>query len=438
MYVKYFWFLLLFSAHASADTPNIQHWKNARGAGVYFVETHELPIIDLQIILDAGSARDKPGKRGLAMLTSGLIGEGAGGRDANSISFEFERLGAVFSTDSGYDSASISLRSLSEGKKLKPALDNLELVLGSPDFPDKAVERLRNQMLTGIAYKQQSPSDLANDSFFAAIYGDHPYAYPKEGNEQDVKKLTRDDVRAFFEQYYTASNATIAIVGDLSRTQARKMADRLSRVLKNGRAPDPLPAVKTLTQDNVISLNHPSAQTHIIMGQPGIKRNDPDYFTLYVGNHILGGSGLVSMLNEEIRESRGLAYSVYSYFLPMRENGPFMAGLQTRADQGDDALKLMRETITGFVQNGPTQEQLQAAQKNITGGFPLRIDSNGDILGYVGVIGFYKLPLDYLDTFNSKVEAVTSEMIRDAFARRITPGKMVTVVVGPEQTQPGS
>ena len=435
MYAKYLLLLLLPVIQVFADTPDIKHWQNSRGADVYFVETHELPIIDLQIILDAGSARDAPDKKGLAMLTSSLIGEGAGGRDANAVSFEFERLGAVFNTDVGYDSSSISLRTLSEQKKLDLALKNLELVIGSPDFPDNAVERQRNRMLVGISYKQQSPSELAGDRFFSAIYGTHPYAYPKEGTEQSVKGLSRKDVRAFYEQYYTANNATIAIVGDINRKQAKRITDRLAGVLNRGVAPAPLPEVEVETRSNIIRIDHPSAQTHIMMGQPGMKWNDRDYFPLYVGNHILGGSGLVSILNEEIRESRGLAYSVYSYFSLMREHGPFMAGLQTRADQASEALGLLSENITKYSQRGPTPEQLDAAKKNITGGFPLRLDSNRDILGYVGAIGFYKLPLDYLDTFNDNIEAVTAEMIRDALGRRITPENMITVIVGPEQTQ---
>ena len=425
--------LSLLSLSCFAKTPVIEHWQGNGGVNVYFVESHELPIVDLQLILDAGSARDPAGKFGLAALTSSLIGEGAAGRDANTISYEFERLGAVFSSDSGYDSASISLRSLSDRDKLRAALENLKLVAGRPDFPDKAVERQRNRMLTGIAYKQQSPGELASDSFFAAVYGDHPYAHPREGTEQSVKALTREDVLDFYRRYYVTGNATFAIVGDLSRAQARRIANELAAVLHKGRAPAPLPVVSALAQGREIRVNHPSAQTHIITGQPGIKWGDPDYFPLYVGNHILGGGGLVSVLNEDIRESHGLAYSVYSFFSPMRARGPFMAGLQTRNDKADVALKLLRDDIHAFIDKGPSAKQLDDSKKNITGGFPLRFDSNRDILGYAGVIGFYKLPLNFLDTFSDKVMAVTIDDIRKAFQRRLVQDKMITVIVGPEQ-----
>ncbi|HEC18260.1 MAG TPA: insulinase family protein, partial [Gammaproteobacteria bacterium] len=179
-----------------------------------------------------------------------------------------------------------------------------------------------------------------------------------------------------------------------------------------------------------IRIPHPSAQTHILVGQPGMRRGDPDYFPLYVGNHMLGGSGLVARLAEEIREQRGLAYSTYSYFLPMRKKGPYTFGLQTKNESAEEALAVLRDTITRFIKEGPTAEELEASKKNITGGFPLRISSNKKIIDYIGMIGFYQLPMDYLDTFNERVMAVTLDDIKQAFQKRIHPDKMVTVMVG--------
>ena len=175
---------------------------------------------------------------------------------------------------------------------------------------------------------------------------------------------------------------------------------------------------------------HPASQSHLLLGYPGIKRGDPDLFPLYVGNYILGGGGFVSRLTEEVREKRGLVYSVYSYFMPMAEAGPFQVGLQTKKDQAEDALKLVRETLGKFIQNGVTEAELKAAKANIIGGFPMRIDSNGKILDYLAVIGFYKLPLNYLDEYNSNVEKVTVAQIKDAFSRRLKPENFVTVIVG--------
>jgi zinc protease len=181
---------------------------------------------------------------------------------------------------------------------------------------------------------------------------------------------------------------------------------------------------------NTQSIAHPASQAHILLGYPGVKRGDADYFPLYVGNYILGGGGFVSRLTEEVREKRGLVYSVYSYFMPMSELGPFQIGLQTKKEQAGDAMKVVNETVAKFIKNGVTGKELKAAKDNIVGGFPMRIDSNGKILDYLAVIGFYKLPLTYLDDFNKKIAAVTAKQIKEAFQRRIKPENFVTVTVG--------
>ncbi|NKB36321.1 MAG: insulinase family protein [Gammaproteobacteria bacterium] len=431
MLVRKVLLLLLVSGSALAG-PKIQHWQTSKGTPVYFVEAHELPMVDVQITFDGGSARDPQSAKGLASLTSSLLAEGAAGLDADQISFEFERLGANFGASAGYDSASLSLRSLSDKNKLNSALDTLRKVMSKPDFPEQAIERQRQRFLIGIQRKKQSPSALARDTFYAAVYGKHPYAFPQSGTEESIASIKRKDIVEFHNKYYVARNAVIAIVGDLSQKQAKKLAEKLGAALPKGKNAGKLMPVAELKEARVEAIDHPSTQTHILLGQPGLKRGDPDYFALYVGNHILGGSGLVSQLFKEIREKRALSYSAYSYFSPMREYGPFLAGLSTRADQAEEALQVLRENIESFIERGPSPEQLRAAKKNISGGFPLRIDSNSDILGYVAVIGFYNLPLDYLETFNSNVDAVSAEDVKEAFARRLNPERFVAVLVGPQ------
>ena len=179
-----------------------------------------------------------------------------------------------------------------------------------------------------------------------------------------------------------------------------------------------------------------TGQVHVLFGQPGVRYSDAERLALYVGNHVLGGGGMINRLFETVREGRGLAYSVYSYFYPMRERGPFVAGLQTRADQADEALELVRSEIDRFIRNGPTEEELANAKRNITGGFPLRIDSNGDLVDYLAYIGFYRLPLDYLETYNRRIEAIDVEQVRAAFRRFLQPDRMVAVVVGGDRPEP--
>ncbi len=422
--------LLLISITCSVQaSPKIENWKTSKGTEVYYVHAPELPMVDIQIVFDAGSSRDAD-LPGLALLTNGLLSQGAAGLDADTISYGFESLGAVYGSDVDYDSASVQLRSLIDDALLTKAIENLKRVVSKPDFPNDALERRRSRMLIGLKSKQQSPGALAKDAFMSAIYQSHPYANPNDGTEETVKAIKRKDITAFYKQYYVTNNAMVAIVGAVERKQAEQIAEELTADLDEGEKARPLAEVKALDKPDRIFIEHPSSQTHILVGQPGLKRGDPDYFPLYVGNHVLGGGGMVSRLFEEVREKRGLSYSAYSYFSPMRFKGPFTAGLQTKTDQVDEALSVLMENINIYIENGPTDEELVAAKKNITGGYPLRIDSNKKILSYVVVIAYYKLPLDYLETFNAKVEAVTIEQIKDAFKRRLTPDKLVTVMVG--------
>ena len=429
MRISIIFFFIIFCANTVLASPNIEYWITSAGAEVYYVHAPELPMVDIQIVFDAGSSRDEDAL-GIAMLTNSLLADGANGDDADKISNDFESLGAIYAADIGYDSASLQLRSLTESELLKSAIVNLKKVLSAPDFPTDALERRQSQMLIGIKAKQQSPAAIAKDAFMKATYQSHPYAKPSEGTETSVKAIKRKDIVSFYKKHYTAKNSMIAIVGAVSHELAKQISEDISAGFQDGEKASSIRAVENLEEPQSIFIEYPSAQTHILVGQPGMKRGDSDYFSLYVGNHILGGGGMVSRLFEEVREKRGLSYSAYSYFSPMLFKGPFTAGLQTKTDQADEAISVLLENIKNYIEQGPTEEELIAAKKNITGGYPLRIDSNSKILNYVVVIGYYKLPLDYLETFNNNVEAVTIENIKDAFKRRLSPDKLVLVKVG--------
>ncbi len=418
--------LLCWSAIVAA-LPQIEHWQTGNGARVYFVAAHELPMVDVQVVFDGGSARDAV--PGVANLTAGLLTEGAGTLDADAIAEQFDALGARIGSSAGRDYASVSLRSLTDAALLQPAVDTLALILRAPTFPAAAFERERSRVQVGLRAQEQNPGALADRAFYRALYGAHPYAQPPLGTAQSVAALKRADVLAHYRRHYVARNAIVVIVGDLQRSTAERLAEALVGPLPQGTTQAPLPAVSTPTGDTV-RINHPSSQTHILVGQPVLQRGDPDYFALYVGNHILGGSGLVSRISDEVREKRGLAYSAYSYFMPMRQAGPFQMGVQTKNESAVEALDVMRATLQRYRSEGPTAEELIAAKKNITGGFPLNIDSNSDIAGYLAMIAFYQLPLDYLDRFIERVNAVSAEQIRDAFQRRVDPERLITVTVG--------
>lgn len=422
---------LLVHAGSVFAMPPIQHWQTENGARVYFVPAPELPMVDLRVVFNAGSARDG-GRAGLAALTNGLLDQGAGGADANRIAERFDSVGATINTGSKRDMAWVGVRTLTRPELFETAVTTFTDVLTSPDFNSKDIERERQRMLVALQFKQQKPGSVADDAFYEALYPGHPYGTPPDGTRESVKAISRDDIRAFYKQYYVARNAVIAIVGAVDRGAAEKLAERVAGNLPAGQPAKALPPVPALKKPAEIVMPFPSSQVHVLMGQPGMSRTDPDYFSLYVGNYILGGGGLVSLLSNEIREERGLSYSVYSYFMPMAEKGPFELGFQTRADQADDAISVSRETLQRYLEKGPSAKELDAAKKHITGGYPLRIDSNSKILEYLGVIGFYQLPLDYLERFNARIEAVTREQVRDAFRRHINADRLVTVRVGGE------
>jgi zinc protease len=419
---------LLFSNQAAAN-PDIQHWLTGNGARVYFAPAPELPMVDIQVTFNAGSARDGD-KPGLALLTNGMLEEGAGKLDADAIAEQFDRLGAGTGFDSLRDMATAHLRSLTDERLLTPAVETFALLLRDPSFPAEALERVRKQMLVGLRHESQSPGSLGSKAFYRSIYGDHPYASHPSGTMQSVLALSREEVLHYYRRYYVGNNAVVAIVGAVSRAQAEQLAEQVVGRLPAGEAAPALPEVAMLQAPSEQHIEHPSTQTHILLGQPGVRRGDDDYFPLYIGNHILGGSGLTSRISEEIREKRGLSYSAYSYFSPMAAEGPYLLSVQTKTESKREALEVLRATLARFITEGPSEAELIAAKKNITGGFALNVDSNRDILGYIAMIGFYGLPLDYLDTFIERVNAVTVQQITDAFQRRIHADKMALIIVG--------
>ncbi len=406
----------------------IQHWQTISGSKVLFVENHDLPIMDIAVNFPAGSARDTKQKAGLAGVTRYMMALGAGGMNEEQITNAFADIGAVLGGELDADRAAFKLRTLtSEQQK---ALQTFNTILHKPDFPDAVLQREKQRIIAGLKEDETKPDSIANKAFMRALYGEHPYALDEDGEVDTITALKREDLQSFYQQYYSAKSAVIALIGDMTEQQAHEITEQISASLPQTEAVGKLPEVTLPTAAVEQKTPHPASQAHILIGQPGIKRGDPDYFPLYVGNYILGGGGFVSRLTEEVREKRGLVYSVYSYFVPMAQPGPFEIGLQTKKEQATDALKLVNETVAKFIKNGITEKELKAAKDNITGGFPLRLDSNSKILDYLNVIGFYGLSYTYLDEFNKSIEQVTAAQIKDAFNRRIKPENFVTVVVG--------
>lgn len=430
------WILLL-SISCAFAAPQIQHWQEPGGARVYFVENHDLPILDLTVTFAAGSSFDTAEKSGLAGLTHGMLDLGTEGLSEDDIARELADIGAQLGKNFDADRAGVSLRTLSSVAERTKALDIMEKVLQRPLFPEKVLMREKARLIAALQESETKPDSIAGKAFGKAVFGSHPYGFPSSGEVDSVGNIQRADIEVFFRKHYLAKTAVVAIMGDVTRTEAERIARKLTEHLPKGEEPEQVAPVAMQIKSQEQRIAHPATQSHILIGAPGTARKDPDYFPLYVGNHILGGGGFVSRLMHEIREKRGLAYSVYSYFMPMKLPGAYQIGLQTKKSQADEALQLVCSTMREFIDGGVTEKELQASKQNIIGGFALRIDSNKKIVDYLSVIGFYDLPLTYLDDFVGNVDRVTSAQIRSAFKRRVNPDAMATVIVGaPENGKP--
>ncbi|MCL2590737.1 MAG: insulinase family protein [Betaproteobacteria bacterium] len=409
-------------------TPRIEQWTAPTGAKVLLVASHELPMIDIQIDFAAGSAFDPPGKSGIASLTRALLDSGAGDLDEQAISERAADLGLILGGSTSEDRANLTLRTLSATRERDESVALAATVLAHPQFPAEVLERERIRTLANLREALTKPAVLAARAFHAAIYAGHPYGVNRD--EKSLSAITREDLVSFHARYYSAHNASIAIVGDIDRATAEKIAIALTQNLPAGSKVEPPPMPLPLGEGQTARIANPSAQAHILVGQLGMSRDDPDYFPLLVGNHVLGGGGFTSRLMKEVREKRGFAYDIHSYFDPRRVLGPFEIGLQTRGTQSALALDIVRATLTAFINEGPTEKELQMARNNIANGFGLRLDSNAKILGYISMIGFYGLPLNWLEQYPHAVNAVSCEAVRDAFARRIQPNRLITIIAG--------
>ena len=424
----------------------IEHWTQANGAEVFLVQSHAIPMVDVQIDFDAGGRRDPPDQAGLAQVTASLSGMGVladaskneAALDENALGEAWADLGANFGAHSSSDRMSFALRSLTYPDLLSKVMTLAARQLAAPAFAPEIWQRERETLSAAIKEANTRPATLAEHAFEHAVFGQHPYGY--EMTEASLKRIEVSHMATLYRQLILPCRARVSVVGALTRSQADALVEQLLSRLPDASAGlaglatcptlPPVAEVAALTEAKDITIEFDSAQAHVLIGQPGYKRNDPDFFAMMVGNYILGGGGFVSRLTTEVREKRGLSYSVDSRFSPGLHAGEFTIGLQTRPDQAHAALQVSREVLANFVANGPTEEELVAAKKNLLGGFALRLDSNKKLSDNLTNIAWNRLPLNYLDTWTQQVDRVTVNDIKAAFARKLQPNKMVTVVLG--------
>lgn len=429
----------LFLHGAALAAIPVQHWTQASGAQVYLIESPAIAMLDVQIDFDAGSRRDPPAQVGLASMTAGMLDKGVRARDGapaldeNALGEAWADLGARFGASASADRLSFSLRSLTEPDLLNQAVALAARQIAEPAFPDAIWQRERQRLQAALKESYTRPDAVIGRAYAQAVYGSHPYGY--EMTAATLARISVADLQAAHAAGVVACRARISMVGAVTRPQADAIATRLlSRLPPVACASlPPLPAVAevaALAAPLEQRIAFDSAQAHVFLGQPGYKRSDPDHYALLVGNYILGGGGFVSRLTAEVREKRGLVYGISSSFSPRREAGSFTIGFKTRPDQAGQALDLARQVLKEFVAQGPTEAELQAAQANLVGGFALGLDSNAKLLGNLSGIAWNDLPLNYLDTWTQHIEKVSVADIRAAFARKLQPEKMVTVILG--------
>ncbi|WP_332751341.1 M16 family metallopeptidase [Hydrogenophaga sp.] len=422
---------------AQAAIP-IEHWTHASGARVYLVASPSIPMLDVQLDFDGGSRRDPAAQAGLAGATAGLLSDGVAAQpglpalDENQLSEAWVDLGAQFGAHASADRFTLSLRTLTEPDLLQRAVALAARQIGAPAWPQAVWQRDRERLVASLKEAENRPGTRAGRAFARAVYGTHPYGFQPDA--VTFNAISVADMQTFYRRHVVACRAQVTLVGAIDRAQADAIVGQFMAPLKaHGCEQLPaVPQVQALERAIDERLPFAAAQAQVAIGQPGIARNDPDFFPLFVGNYILGGGGFVSRLTTEVREKRGLSYSVFSYFAPGRHAGAFQIGLTTRPDQAAQAVEVSRNVVREFVEQGPTEAELKAAKAFLVNGFSLRIDSNRKLLDNVANIGWNGLPLDYLDTWTQQIERVSVADIRRAFARVLQPDRMVTVVVGAE------
>ncbi|AOZ05004.1 peptidase M16 [Cupriavidus malaysiensis] len=426
--------LALFGTTVAQAALPIEHWTAATGAQVYFVPSPSIPMLDINVDFDAGSRYDPAGKSGLATLAAALLDKGAAAaegqpaRNEAQIADAFADTGAGFGGSAGGDRGGIGLRTLTAQPELKQSVDLAAQLIHAPTYPDAVVAREKQRLITAIREGDARPEVIADKRLSKAVYPSHPYGVT--ATEASVNAITREDILRFWRDNYAASRAVVTLIGAIDRKQAEAIAEQLTRGLPAGAAPPTMPSVQMAIPASEQRIPHAAQQATVLLGQPAIARGDPDYFALLVGNYVLGGGGFSSRLTNEVREKRGLTYDVESYFAPSKQPGPFAVSLQTKKAQTDEALALVRKVLTDFVAEGPTDLELKAAKDNLVNGFPLRIDNNRKLLTNVANIGWYGLPLDYLDTWTAQIAKVSREQVKQAFQRHVHPDAMATVIVG--------
>jgi zinc protease len=409
----------------------VQEVTSPKGVKAWLVEEHALPLVAVKMgFVGGGSAYDSSGKEGLSAMAAAMLMEGAGDLDSKAFNAALENkaISLTFAIDE--DMFRVSLESLSENKD--QAFSYLGMALTSPRFDDSALERVRRQTLSVLTEQEKNPQYLLHRQWEQIAFPSHPYGHPSMGTKDSVEKINKSDLGEFTRRYLTRENILIAVVGDITPSELGRLLDAHLGTLPEHYDPAvKVEEVKLPTEAKQVVVASDIPQTLVIFGTNGIKREDPGYYAAYVMNQILGGgSSLSSILGEEIREKRGLAYAIGSQATPMLHSAIWHGMFSTRNEKVGSALAVLRDTLKGFSKNGPTDQQVADAKTFLTGSFVLGLDSNADIASYLISMQQYHLGRDYLEKRNKLIEAVSKEDIKTMARQLADPSHLLVVMVG--------
>ncbi len=416
--------VLAFPAFAEVD---VQELKTPGGIDAWLVEEHSIPFVALEIGFKGGTALDPAETQGATNLMAGLLEEGAGDWDAQGFAKARDDLAMSVGFDSWDDGVSVSARFLTE--TMEPAGDLLKTAITDPAFTEEAIERVRAQVLASLRSDREDPQALAGEYMAAALYGDHPYGRPGDGTEETVSALTRDDIVAAWKGAMAKDRVYVSAVGDITPEQLETLLDKVLGDLPETGAPLPGPAEPSF-DGGVHVIDYPTPQAVIRFVQPGISRDDPDFFAAYVMNQVLGAGSFESRLMDEIREKRGLTYGVAAYLSSKDGSDLLAGGMSTANATVAESIDLIREEWAKMKEAGVTEDELDRAKTYLTGAYPLRFDGNGRIANILTGMQMDGMRPEYIATRNDKVEAVTLEDVNRVAAELLDPGKLSFVVAG--------
>ena len=391
-------------------------------------EQRALPMVSIELLIDAGSRYEPADQAGLANLTSKLLIYGTKQRTAVQISDTLDFIGASLETGCSQDTASVSMTMLK--KDLATGLDLLADILNQSTFPQAEIDRQKQAIIASIRAAEEDPGTVAAKAFAAALFPDSPYGRPVEGSEASVKALQQKSLRDFFARNYRSNRSIIAVVGDVSEQEIAKTLNGAFQTWPKGEPSGQALVPAKVGESKVLRINKDLTQANIVLGHNGVARGNPDYYAIQVMNYVLGGGGFSSRAMDSIRNERGLAYSVYSYFAAEKSHGAFEFIMQTKNETALEAIRIATEEMRRMREQPVMEQELNDAKDYLIGSFPLRFDTNRKVAGFLTQVEYFKLGLDYPDRYADLIRKVTGDDVQRAAKQYLQPERLITVMVG--------